>query len=123
MAKSNRIKRKSLRNKGPLNFEQREGYVRRVVNLNGRNYEDALELGYKPVQKSVKGKENVTDENVLGNSVVKTVNPHSDGQKGILMEIPVELYEENKKAKAEDVDEIQSALDPKGTGSLDIKKV
>lgn len=126
MTKSKRTKRKSLRNTGPLNFEQRSGYVRRMVNLNGRNYEDALEMGYTPVMKDGIRKGSETEENVIGSAVTKTVNPHSDGMRGILMEIPKDLYDEMQAEKQENVDDIEAALAPQNTensyGSLNIKK-
>lgn len=126
MAMSGRIKRKSINGKGPLAVEQREGYKRRIVNLHGNNLEEALELGYKVVTKEKqKAGAKAGAEDDLSSAHTFKVSKNDD-LKAVLMEIPLELYNENKRAKEQDVDDIEARLAPEGSnesyGTLNIKR-
>jgi hypothetical protein len=96
-SKSPHKKRIPIGTRDKLNFEQREGFVRRVVNdVDGRvaMFEDA---GYEQVRAPTEGAPlEAGDASQLGSVVRK---PVGGGVEGVLMEIPKEWYEEDQAAK------------------------
>jgi len=82
---------------GKLNFEERPGYQRRVVNDVDGRVAELEEYGYEVVRKPAEaGEQSAGDASKLGSVVRK---PVGGGVEGVLMEIPKEWYEEDQAAK------------------------
>ena len=93
----NRPVRKSQRLTGKLNFEERAGYVRRVVNSVDGRVQDFEADGWEVVRKPAEAGELQAGESTQLGSVVR--KPVGGGIEGVLMEIPKEWYEEDQHQK------------------------
>jgi hypothetical protein len=92
-------KRVPLGSRNKLKYPARPGFYRRVVNDIDDRIQQFKDAGYEPVVGDMLGGEvGVNDPKKLGAIVSKPV-----GNKitGVLMEIPLEFYEEDQKAKQE----------------------
>ena len=122
--------RKRLARKGRLYSEPRPGFVQRWANDQMGNIEELMELGYKPRVKekngTVLGKEKEGSSQGTGtfsNAITKVVN--RDGLVAILLEIPKEIYDEMRAARAMEIAELEAQLHPETTkdtyGSMSLK--
>lgn len=97
----NRPVRRPLDNINPIGIPERPGYHRRIVNYSTPgNYENALEIGYLPVEGNVNTGINLKthDFSQLGGYMTKHLG---GGDIGIVMEIPIEKYHERLMEKRE----------------------
>lgn len=100
-------KRTPIGTRSVLRAEQREGYVRRFVNDEPGRIKMFEEAGYQIVTDgSAPSDRNVGDSLGTGSVVSKHVG---GGTRAVLMEIPVEFYEEDMKAK-EDLVKAKEAM-------------
>ena len=109
----NRPVRKRLAQKGPLYAPGRTGYRQRWVNVVRNNVEDMLRLGYDIVVENKKdgiGLHEYEGAHSLGSAVTRIVD--REGMKAILMETPLELFEQGRAEKAAAVDEIEEFMKP-----------
>lgn len=96
-SKSARPQRTPIHSRNRLDFEQREGFVRRVVNDVDGRLKMFEEAGYEQVMTPTAGAPlEAGDASQLGSVVRK---PVGGGVEGVLMEIPREWYEEDQAAK------------------------
>lgn len=113
---ANRPKRVPLHEqRDQLTTEKKDGFVRRWVNDIPGRVEKFLNAGYSVVQDAnVKvGTDGVDTNNIaLGTGARKDVGRtrSSENTQAVLMEIPVELYEADQKAKQSKVDETDAVL-------------
>lgn len=103
-----RPKRVPIGRRDVLKYSKRPGYVRRVVNDEYDRVQMFIDAGYEPVV----GHETGTttrgqDASQLGSTVSR---PVGGGMKGVLMEIPEDLYKEYQEAKDEGVDELELSM-------------
>ena len=85
-------------------------FVYRVINATDDRLERAQEAGYEFVESKQRlGDPDVMDAAPLGANVSK---PVGGGTTGYLMRIPREFYEEDQKAKADRINEIENATKP-----------
>lgn len=101
-----------------LNFPQRPGYVRRVVNdtNDGERVKMFIEAGWVPVQMPNidGGDKRAGADSQLATAVVRSVG---GGTKGILMEIKKEWYDEDQAAKMKEIDRKEATLKRKKTSA------
>lgn len=117
--KETRRKRKPMKAEGALNFPQREGYHRHIFNDNEKGrVQAAKDAGYTVVMQSDidGGDMRAGADSQLSSPVSRSVG---GGMKGILMEIPQEFYDEDQKAKQDQIaaDEKKRLLGPAITGN------
>jgi hypothetical protein len=106
-----RPKRVPIGTRNVLTAPAKAGYVRRWVNDRDDRIERFREAGYEVVDGDVQvGDPRAGDPTKTGSPVMKSVG---GGVKAYLMEIPKEWYDEDQKAKADRVNEMEKALDPK----------
>lgn len=122
--KVNRPKRSRIELKNKLSAKPREGYVRRWVNES--NFEDRHRLGYRPVDGDEDMSQNLfQDASKQGSSMVSRTA--GGGQRTILMEIPLEEYEDLRNQYDEEVNSTESGImrenndDPNIYGSIKIE--
>ena len=85
-------------------------FTHRIVNAVDDRLERAQEAGYEFVESKQRlGDPDVMDASTLGAKVSK---PVGGGVTGYLMRIPNEFYEEDQKAKADRINEIENATKP-----------
>lgn len=110
--KTNRPKRVPVGSRKVLAAEKREGYFRRWVNDSSDRIQAFLDAGYALVRKTEADISDVRtqDPSKIGSSVVrKAVGGNTYA---VLMEIPLEFYNEDQAAKQAYVDEKESSFDP-----------
>lgn len=98
-----------------MSTEQREGFVRRWVNDIPGRVEKFFRAGYEVVKDDevTVGEGGVTDNNIaLGTGARKNVGRTraGEGTQAVLMEIPVDIYEADQKAKQAQVDATDKVL-------------
>lgn len=94
---SPRPARKSMRQQGKLNFEQRPGFSRRVVNdVDGRVQDLEADSWACVTVPAEAGHRGAGDASAVGSVVRK---PVGGGVTGVLMEIPIEWYEADQAEK------------------------
>jgi hypothetical protein len=98
---------------------QEPGYVYRVVNdIDGR-IDDLLEIGYEvvPQTKVIRdGDKRVDDASALGSNSSISLGR---GDRGVVMRIKKEWYDEDQKAKAVRADELESTMKKDGKQASD----
>jgi len=107
-----RRKRKPLGRRRRLQFPDRPGYHRHVFNDKDGRIQEQLDGGYDLVlEKDIDGGDlRFGADRQLGSPVSRSVG---NDTKGVLMEIPQELYDEDQKAKTKKIDkEEREALMP-----------
>ena len=112
-----RPERKPLHRRKLLDAKPRDGYVRRWVNEEIGAIEAYEEAGYSLVQ----GDEDASQmraqtESQMGSSVIRRVvnkDPNASTKTAVLMEIPKEFYEEDQRAKQEQLDKDEASWNPK----------
>ncbi len=106
-----RVARKSLFQRGPQSIagEKDPNFEYRFVNDTGSRLANFKAAGYEFVEDSdlVVGDSRVFDPSDIGSAKSVTSN---DGTKSYLMRIKKEWYEEDKKAKLEQIDEQERAM-------------
>ena len=110
--------------KGPLTSIARPGYRNYFANDVDGRIDEMMELGYTPVINPNADTSDSADgrESKYGNAVRKSVG---GGVKAILMEIPIEWYNEDYAEAQKTVDRSDAALNTNETGqygSVDIKR-
>jgi len=121
--KKKRAKRVPLGNPDKLRFPAREGFHRRVFNDKDGRIQAAMAAGYEPVRgDDTGGPLGAKDPKKLGSIVKKEVGNKTTG---VLMEIPIEYYEEDQKAKQDKLVHAEQAMQrntPEGlTGEIKIQ--
>lgn len=108
--------RKPVAARQPLAAKQRDGYVRRFVNDELGQVEDFGDAGWAAV---LVGDQDISEKRAqnasqLGSVVRRVVNrdPRARCQYAVLMEIPVELYQEDQRTKHAELDASDKLLDP-----------
>ncbi len=101
--------------KGPLTSVARPGYRNYYANMEDGNIEALMEMGYTPVinPNADTSKTAGGVESKYGNVITKSVG---GGVKAMLMEIPLEWYEEDYAEQQKIVDRSDSALNVNETG-------
>ena len=94
-----------------LSFPQREGYMRRIVNLKGDRVARLQRLGWSVVSDSAIqiGDAAVSEMNTEIDGAVVTVD-QGTGMKACLMEIPLDIYQADQAIKAESIRETESQM-------------
>jgi hypothetical protein len=111
-----RPKRVPLGTRNVLRYPEREGYFRYVFNDVDDGILEAQKAGYEIVQKKdlPSGDPRAGEASQMGMPVSKNVG---NGVKGVLMEIPLEWYEEDQKAKQDKIKADESVMRQPRTGS------
>lgn len=114
----NRPQRTPMHNRRILEAKQRKGFVRRWVNEDHGRVDAALEAGYTFVyddDADASTKRSGQDASQMGSVVRRVVNkdPNASINTAVLMEIPQEFYDEDQKAKADQLDREEMAWNPK----------
>lgn len=108
----NRPVRKPVGTRRVLSAEQRPGYHRRWVNDIDDRIQMFIEGGYTPVAGDADNSDKrATDPSKLGSS--QTRKSVGGGVEAVLMEIPLEWYNEDQAAKQQRNDEIEASYNPK----------
>lgn len=113
--KSTRIRRNRVATAGPLFIDEkynRPGFVRRIVNDTPGKLDRAKRLGYTVVQ-DTELQIGDSPANTSGTAVTVQVG-RSKPMTGVLMEIPVDMWEENQAEKEEINKENEAELDQLG---------
>ncbi len=129
--KSTRVKRKRLEKAGPLFIETQQleqGKHYRIVNDDPGEIQRRIRMGYKITEdKNIEVGDKTLTPSRLGSAVVVDVGRRTE-KKGVLMEIPVEDYQEILEELDEQADAQQEAMfkelneDKKGTYYGGVKK-
>jgi len=90
-------KRTPIHQRNILTTDQRDGYVRRWVNDVDGRHDMFTEAGYEKVTKPTKVGDPMAGAASQVDSVVR--KPVGGGVTAVLMEIPVEFYEEDQRSK------------------------
>lgn len=107
----NRPKRTPIASRNILTTEQRDGYVRRWVNDTPGRIKMFEEAGYEAVREPTKVGDNRAGEaSNVGSSVMN--KDVGGGQNAILMEIPIEYYQEDQAAKEQGLKKHEASLIP-----------
>lgn len=116
--KTNRVTRKPLFARGPqsISGDKDPNYHYRFVNDTGSRIHNFKEAGYEVVTDTelAVGDSRVSDASSLG-SGKKVIS--NDGTASYLMRIKKEFYVEDQSAKAERIDEMESAMKKEATGA------
>ena len=100
-------KRIPLGTRNILTAPKNPGFVRRFVNDKGDRIQQFINAGYSVVKEDIKvGDPKIGKPNQLGNSV----SAQRDGQRKVLMEIPEEYYNEDYKAKQDNILKVENEL-------------
>jgi len=103
-----RPERIPLGTRNRLRYPKRKGYYRRVFNDKDDRIQRALEAGYEFVTDHLPGGDPRTgDPSQVGSHVAKEVG---GGMKGYLMEIPIEYYKEDQKAKQDRITLLEAQM-------------
>lgn len=110
-----RAERVSLKQQRTIAFSERPGFKRYLVNDEPGRVNMFLKAGWTVVQ----GEENNLSDNLshtehqMGSIVKKVVNrgTNATAHHGILMEIPLEIWEQDQRDKQKDVDKLDAAID------------
>lgn len=103
-----------------MNYKERPGYHRHVFNDDGGRIQDALEGGYQFVMKeaapNIGEGHDVSQRQGVGSKVCWPVGSRDNGEAimGYLMEIPLEYYEEDQRAREQRTLEALSSARRKG---------
>lgn len=101
-------KRVPLGTRDRLRYPERKGYHRHVFNDQNDRIQRALDAGYEFVEDHLPGGDpRAGDPTQVGSKVMKEVG---GGTKGYLMEIPMEYYEEDQKAKQDKITLLESQM-------------
>lgn len=96
-----------------LTAPKREGYHRRFVNDTDDRIQTFIDAGYEVVKGDVStGDDMVGNASKMGSAVSKSVG---QGTKAVLMEIRQEWYDEDQKAKHNEITASESAMKQKRT--------
>lgn len=112
---SSRPKRTPLAKQAKLKFDQKPGYMTRVVNEEFGRIEAFLTAGWKIREGGdLTNRKDGTDASQMGSAVRRVVNKGRDASAhtAVVMEIPIELYNEDYLEKQKDVDEIEKRINP-----------
>lgn len=91
-----------------LQYPQRPGYVRRVVNDVDDRVQRFKDAGYEIVHGDETGGDPMAGAaSKIGSAVSK---PVGGGRAGVLMEIPEEYYREDQAAKQAEIDKVESSM-------------
>lgn len=100
--------RKRVGTRNVLTAKKREGYQRRIVNIDGDNVEQMEGAGWTVVKDDTQiGDTRTGDGSQMGSAVTKSVG---GGVKAVLMEIKNEWYEEDQAEKAAEIDESERSM-------------
>lgn len=109
-------KRIPLGTRNILTAPKKAGFVRRFVNDKGDRIENFKDAGWKPVDGDVQ----VGDPKIgRATSMGSLTNPHvGGGQRAILMEIPEEIYNEDRAASQAEITKVENEIkrNSKGPG-------
>lgn len=110
--RTTRPKRVPVGTRKVLVAEDRPGYHRRWVNDTGDRIQIFINAGYTPVQEQGADISDLRaqDPSKMGNSLVRKAV--GDNLYAILMEIPLEFYNEDQKLKQDYIDEKEQSYDP-----------
>lgn len=104
---ANRPQRSKIGRRNVLVAEQRDGYQRRIVNDEPGRIAMFEEAGWKQVNNTEIGDQNVGEASRLGSASRK---PIGGGKEGVLMEIPIDWYKEDQAAKEAHIKEKEQGL-------------
>ena len=107
----NRPKRVPIATRNILTTDQRDGFVRRWVNDTPGRVQMFEDAGYEIVREPTKvGDDRAGEASNVGASITrKSVGA---GQEAVLMEIPIEFYEEDQAAKEQSLKSKEASLIP-----------
>lgn len=114
-SRSERPERIPLHRQNLIHTDQRDGYVRRLVNDIDDRVERFKTAGWSPVENEQVGDAHAGDPSSLGSMTTKSVGA---GTKAVLMEIPKALYESDQKDKQKQVDTLEAAMEKDIRGKL-----
>jgi len=111
-----RKKRIPMGTRDRLRYPERKGYKRRVFNDDHDRIQRALDAGYEFVSGNHPGGDPIAGKpSQQGSKIMKEVG---GGIKGYLMEIPEEFYEEDQKAKQDEIDRQEAYMHRKRTDGV-----